>query len=86
MSAEWHLTLARTIQNANFWVALLAAVFGVVANALGLHLTSTQLASYAAIIVSLILGSSAVAKAHIQAAQALSSAAQAAPAPAKTDG
>lgn len=71
MTSEWHLTLAKTIHNANFWVALLAAVFGVVANALGLHLSAAQLASYAAIIVSLVLGSSVVAKAHVDAAKDL---------------
>lgn len=70
-ATETHLTIAKTIHSANFWLAVVSAVLVILVQGFGLHVNNTAIMSGAGIIISLVLGGSAVAKAHVQAAQAL---------------
>lgn len=74
MSAETHLTLAKAIHSTNFWLAVVSAALTIAVQGFGIKVDSAQVLSLAGIIISLILGGSAVAKAHVQAAQAIATA------------
>lgn len=70
-TSQTHLTIAKTIHSANFWLAVVAAILVILVQGFGLKVNNTAVMSAAGIIISLVLGGSAVAKAHVQAAQAL---------------